>query len=166
MMRASTSGESRNVAAAISFPIFLGAYHTRAQLPDGRPSVIVDPGSVQNLCGDRWAEAIATAAIQAGRKPTHAQRAKPLDVSGVGNGAQACHYDCVLPVAFRPTEQPDQPVPGNLTVPAVANSDLPGLLGLEALRDNRALLEFTTNRLFFCGPGDIKVERAPLSPRD
>ena len=79
---------------------------------------------------------------------------------GVGNGSQACHYDCALPVAMRPRDHPDRPVRGNINVPAVTNSDLPGLLGLEALRENRAVLDFTTNRLYFCGPGNINIERA------
>ena len=50
--------------------------------------------------------------------------------------------------------------PAAIATNAAANSDLPGLLGLEALRDNRALLDFTTNRLYFCGPGDIRIEKA------
>ena len=31
-------------------------YHIRTQLADGRPALIIDPGSVGNLCGDRWAK--------------------------------------------------------------------------------------------------------------
>ena len=30
-------------------------FHVHTQLPDGRPSILVDPGSVSNLCGDKWA---------------------------------------------------------------------------------------------------------------
>ena len=83
------------------FPTFTGVFHSQTRLPDGRPSVIIDPGSVQNLCGDKWAKLVAMAAARAGAKPTHQKRVKPLDVSGVGNGSQACHFDCSLPVAFR-----------------------------------------------------------------
>merc|ERR1712240_189164 len=46
---------------------------------------------------------------------------------------------------------------GNLTSPAVANSELPGLLGLKALIRNRAVLDFTTLKLYFCGPADYDV---------
>ena len=139
------------------FPTFTGVFHSQTRLPDGRPSVIIDPGSVQNLCGDKWAKLVAMAAARAGAKPTHKKRAKPLDVSGVGNGSQACHFDCSLPVAFR--SQSGSRVTGMMNTPAVAQSDLPGLLGLDALRKNRAVLDFESLRLHFCGPGDINVER-------
>ena len=38
-----------------------------------------------------------------------------------------------------------------LEVPAVENSDLPGLMGLTALRSNRAILDFNPLTLYFCG---------------
>ena len=46
---------------------------------------------------DSWANEVVAVAINAGRKPSYTQRQKPLGVSGVGNGSQACHYDCTLP---------------------------------------------------------------------
>eukprot|EP00974_Lingulodinium_polyedra_P093174 9025455-Lingulodinium_polyedra.AAC.1 len=49
---------------------------------------------------------------------------------------------------------------GNLTVLSVPNSDLPGLLGLAALRTNRAVLDFNALQLYFCGPGDYDMDRA------
>ena len=119
--------------------------------------MIVDPGSVGNLCGDRWAAAVARTGAQAGERPEYKKRQRPLDVSGVGNGSQACHYDCTLPVRLRGEEKTIQ---GKLNTPAVANSDLPGLLGLTALRDNRAVLDFTTLKLHFCGPGDVRMTEA------
>ena len=39
-------------------------YPIRTQLADGRPSLIIDPGSVGNLCGDRWAKSIAQVAAR------------------------------------------------------------------------------------------------------
>eukprot|EP00974_Lingulodinium_polyedra_P064696 6250271-Lingulodinium_polyedra.AAC.1 len=49
---------------------------------------------------------------------------------------------------------------GKLKIPSVPNSDLAGLLCLTALRKNRTLLDFTTLRLHFFGPGDRDMERA------
>ena len=97
-------------------------------------------------------------AKQNGHKPSYEKRPRPLQVCGVGNGSQECHYDCVLPVAVRPGSQ-NQANIGNLQVPAVSNSDLPGLLGLTALRKNRAILDFNTLRLYFCGPGDYELNK-------
>ena len=77
----------------------------------------------------------------------------------MGNGSQACHFDCQLPVSIRPKDS-EEPSVGHLQVPAVTDSELPGLLGLTALRKNRAVLDFTTLRMHFCGPNDYDVEKA------
>ena len=85
------------------------------------------------------------------------RRETPLKVSGVGNGHQECHYDCKLPVALQPGDGAAS-IMGNLTIPSVPDSDLPGLLGLAALQKNRAVLDFSSMKLHFCGPGDIKID--------
>ena len=134
------------------------SYPIATRLADGRPSIIIDPGSVGNLCGDKWAQEVARLAHQNGHSPSYEKRSRPLEVSGVGNGSQECHFDCTLPVAIRPTDSSEASV-GSLQVPAVSGSELPGLLGLNALRKNRAVLDFTTLRLYFCGPNDYELER-------
>ena len=136
------------------------AYHIQTQLPDGRPAILVDPGSVGNLCGSRWAEKVALTAKRAGLKPKFQRRETPLTVSGVGNGSQSCRYDCALPVSLRLADQPDKASTGTLTIPSISNSDLPGLLGLQSLRKNRAVLDFNTLCLYFCGPGDSEMEKS------
>ena len=125
------------------------AYPIQTRLQDGRPSIIIDPGSVGNLCGDRWAKEVALMAKAHGQKPTHKLRDRALQVSGVGNGSQQCHYDCDLPLALRPKGQ-NKLQNGILHVPAVQDSDLPGLMGLTALKSNKAILDFNTLTLYFC----------------
>ena len=44
--------------------------------------------------------------------------------------------------------------------PTVVRSDLPGLLGLHALKRNRAVLDVNTNKLYFLGPGDYDLDKA------
>ena len=134
------------------------SYHIQTRLADGRPAIIVDPGSVGILCGDKWAREIAMMAVKNGHKPMQQKRNKPLKVSGVGNGAQECHYDCTLPISIQQSDGKPS-VLGSLTTPAVADSDLPGLLGLTALRKNRAVLDFSTLQLHCCGPGDTEVNK-------
>ena len=60
-------------------------YPIQTNLADGRPSIIVDPGSVGNLCGDKWARDVAMLAKRNGQKP-YQKRPRPLDVCGVRNG--------------------------------------------------------------------------------
>ena len=81
-----------------------GSFHIHTQLPDGRQSILVDPGSVGNLCGDKWARNVARMAHRNGMKPLYEERDTPLKVSGVGNEHQECHFDCKLPIALKPEE--------------------------------------------------------------
>ena len=138
-------------------PAHTTSYHIRSQLSDGRPALLIDPGSVGNLCGDRWAEAVARAAKRAGRTPTYEKRSTPLNVSGVGHGSQKCIYDCTLPVSLNRSREGAEGREGSIVIPSVQHSDLPGLLGLNTLRYNRAVLDFTTLEMHFLGPGDSKV---------
>ena len=135
------------------------AFPIQTKLKDGRPSIIIDPGSVGNLCGDKWAKEVALMAKANGRKPAHQRRERALQVSGVGNGSQQCHYDCHLPVAIRP-EGGRVLQHGVLEVPAVENSDLPGLMGLSALKKNRAILDFNSLTLYFCGKDQYNLGAA------
>ena len=139
--------------------LLCGSYPIHTTLADGRPSLIIDPGSVGNLCGDKWAKEVAIFAHKNGCKPTHFKRDTPLDVCGVGKGSQQCLYDCHLPIALQ-TDTEQNALVGTLKTPAVSDSDLPGLLGLTALRRNRAVLDFTTLKLYFCGPADYDVANA------
>ena len=141
----------RSVDEVRSFYTESRAYHIQTRLPDGRPALIVDPGSVGNLCGDKWAKEVAIAANKSGHRPTYEKRPRPLHVSGVGNGAQECRYDCKLPVAFRQLDGKTTS-PGQLTTPAVFDSSLPGLLGRMALTNNRAIMTMSTTTSIFVGP--------------
>ena len=135
------------------------AFPIQTRLQHGRPSIIIDPGSVGNLCGDRWAKEVALMAKANGRHPTHHLRERALQVSGVGNGSQKCHYDCDLPVAIRPVGQ-GKLQNGVLKVPAVEDSDLPGLMGLTALKKNKAILDFNTLTLYFCSDTQYSLEKS------
>ena len=135
------------------------AYHIQTRLPDGRPAFIVDPGSVGNLCGDKWAKQVAIAAARAGHHPSYERRPRPLQVSGVGHGSQTCKYDCRLPVALRHAGEQRTSI-GEFTVPSVQDSEMPGLLGRTSLTNNRAVWDFITEKLYFLGPGDYDLIRA------
>ena len=67
------------------------AYHSRVRLSDGRPGLLVDPGSFGNLVGEQW---LAEAAAAVRQEPTMQRRAQPLQVGGVGKGLQVCLDNC------------------------------------------------------------------------
>ena len=62
-----------------------------------------------------------------------------------------------LPVALRTTNG-TRVIHGEVLTPVINNSSLPGLLGLNALRRNRAVLDFNTLQLHFCGPGNYDLQ--------
>ena len=133
-------------------------FHANTRLADGTEALLIDPGSVGNLCSSKLSRRVARQAHVAGKKPELSRRDRPLTVAGVGNGAQTCTYDSVLPVAF---EKKDGSVTnGHIKMPTVDNSDLPGLLGLDALRRNRAVLDLNTLELHLMGPGDYELSDA------
>ena len=134
-------------------------YHINTRLRDGRQSIILDPGSVGNLAGDKWCKEVAIEASKHGFTPRYEKRRRPLNVSGVGNGSQECVYDCELPVSLKNHDR-DGVTTGKITTPTVSGSDLPGLLGLQALKRNRTVMDLNTNKIYFLGPGDYDLLRA------
>ena len=120
-------------------------YHAVAKLASNQPALLIDPGSVQNLCGDKWAKEVARRAKRNGRTPSFDRRKKPLEVNGVGQGSQHCHYDVNLPIGFRDTRE--QQVEAGVKSATVTNSDLPGLLGLQSLEKMGAVLDLRTGTL-------------------
>ena len=131
------------------------AFHTETRLRDGRPAILIDPGSVGNLGGGDWAREVATVALRHNRKPEQLRRDRPLNVSGVGNGSQECTHNCVLPIAMRRLDGTHSR--GTFQIPVVNGSTLPGLLGLQSMRDRNAILDMKTLQLHLCGPGDYDL---------
>ena len=63
-----------------------------------------------------------------------------------------------LPVALR-TKGQNKLQNGVLHVPAVQDSDLPGLMGLTALKSNKAILDFNTLTLYFCHNANYDLDK-------
>ena len=136
--------ESHNTSdsAAGERPASESAYHSNVRLSDGRPGLLVDPGSFGNLAGERW---LQEAAAPVNQTPTMQRRPLPLQVGGVGKGSQVCLDNCVLPLQMSRSDGSE--VPGTFSSPVVQGSACPALLGLKTLQDNRAILNIRTLRL-------------------
>ena len=80
-----------------------------------------------------------------------------MNIRGVDNGHQQCTRDCFLPIALR-TKNGKNHVLGSFTTPRVQNSQLPGLMGLNALRKSKALVDFGKMEVHFCGPAGYDLE--------
>ena len=144
--------------ALSSTPQSASAYHSNVRLADGRVGSLADPGSYGNLVGAQWLEE-AVSKVQ--KPPTMMQRSSPLQVGGVGKGAQLCAEDCCLPISLTRTD--GSVSAGTYTSPVVTQSACPALLGLRALEQNRAILDLSKKQLHFMGPGEPTLILPPGS---
>ena len=136
-------------------------YHAETRLWGKQKGVLVDPGSVYNLAGDNWVTEIGLEAVSYGKKPKQTAREKPLNVSGVGNGSQQAKYNVKLPLALKQTD--GKVVTGTFESPTIPSSGLPALLGLTALVNNRAIIDFDKRVMYLQGPGDVDLDKV-LAP--
>ena len=136
----------------------VSAYHSSVRLPDGRVGLLVDPGSYGNLVGAQWLE---EALPKVAKPPTMTARGSPLQVGGVGKGAQTCVEDCCLPISLTRTD--GSVTSGTFTSPVVTQSGCPALLGLRALEQNRAILDLAKKQLHFIGEGEPTLVLPPGS---
>ena len=132
-------------------------YHALTRLRDGRPSLLIDCGSVGNLCGENWARSVGEAAEKAGKTVLYTKRSKSLNVRGVGPEAAECTHDLTFPIALRTADGRGSSA-GTFITPTIPSSDVPGLLGLTALHKNRAILDCNTLQLHCCGPDDYHLD--------
>ena len=132
-------------------------FPTDTQLRDGRPAMLIDPGSVGNLGGGNWARRVAKKAMDHNRMPSEHRRDRPLSLSGVGRGHQECTHNVTLPIAMRRLGGTHSN--GTFQIPTLegSNAHIPGLLGLQSMRDRNAILDMQTLRLHFCGPGEYDL---------
>ena len=88
----------------------------------------------------------------------------PLKISGIGDGAQECQYEMTAPVA---TPQKDGQIgTGTFTAPimrAGSGKNLPALLGLRSMEQQRALLDTSGRCLIIPGPGAVEISLPPGS---
>ena len=78
--------------------------------------------------------------------------------NGVGKQAQEAVDNAKLPITLVGTDGSAED--GTFTTPVIKNSDLPGLLGLNALEQKRAIIDHQTNTLYFLGQGPYDLSKA------
>ena len=133
-------------------------YHVETRLPNGKPALLLDIGSVGNLAGDEWVRQQAAMAIRAGLRPEQRRRERPLTVRGVGQGGEKCLHNCVLPVSLM--NAAGQRITGTFDTPTVPRSQLPALLGLNAARESRMIIDTMRNVIYMAGPGEYDLLQA------
>ena len=133
-------------------------YHSETRMIGGESVLILDIGSVGNLAGSEWCVSQGRKCLENNRQPKQDRRNKPLNVSGVGKGAQRCDFNCKLPVAL--PRKADGPLGAEYETPVIPNSALPALIGLATMRETRTVLDVTENNWYMCGPGNYNLMEA------
>ena len=138
-------------------------FHATTQLPNGRLSIIIDPGAWTNLCGLKFARELTKRASEHDHKVVQKRMTRPLDVQGVGNGSQRCEWEISCPIAV-PSDEGTSRI-HKITAPIVqgTGADLPGLLGLRSLEHERALLDCGNRVLHLVGKGEVQIQLPPGS---
>ena len=159
-MWAASSTLSLSNAPGIAAPT--RSYLATTELPDGRPALLLDLGSVGNLASTAWVQRVAIEALKHGHQPQEHMRDKPLLVGGVGKGTQRCTHDCTLPIALQSTN--GTALLGTYTTPTInGQSNVTGILGLLAIRGRQGIIDTGNNKLHFPGPGGAQIQLSPGS---
>ena len=138
-----------------------GHYLNKLVLEDGEVGLMPDTGAHDGLCGSAWALQQARLCRQAGKTVNQRLMQKPRSVQGVGNGSQTAQYEVQLTAGLQDSS-------GNLyeeqfTAPCLENSGVPGLMGIQSLERNDALIRCKTGEIWFLGRGGVKIEPSPGS---
>ena len=127
----------------------------------GRMGLIIDPGSWNNLMGDQFARTLINLCGQQNEKVKCEMRPTPLNVGGVGHGAQQCLQDGTFPLAMK--REDGTYVTGTLKTPIVANAACPGLLGMGTLQRERAIIDTYNKKIHFVAEGHVELVLPPGS---
>ena len=92
----------------------------------------------------------AVLASRHNRPSKQIERARPLNVSGVGKDAQQCTHECELPIELKTID--GRSLAGTFKAPTINGHALPALLGLRTLIERKAGMDFTTMTISFTGP--------------
>ena len=86
---------------------------------------------------------------------------KPRSVQGVGNGSQPAQYQATLTAGLQDTS--GQYFEEKFVAPCLENSGVPGLMGIQSLERNDALIRCKTGEIWFLGSGGVRIEASPGS---
>ena len=114
------------------------AFAASVRLPHGT-SLLVDTGSPGNITGSEWtadhSRELAAASLP---PPRYSKRERPVVCSGVGTGSQSAVHDVEVPIALG-NDRLD-----GYRAPELPDSRTPALLGRNAMRAKRVLLDTFT----------------------
>ena len=123
----------------------------------------MDTGAYDNLAGLDWCLRVAAHAASAGHG-CEWQAIKPLSIDGVGKDANACTRKLKVPIAL--TADNNDFLMSTFEAPVVEETkgrQLPALLGIRSMKQQRVLLDTIHNKYIIVGPGGFQLQLSPGS---
>ena len=142
-------------ANSLYLPVF-ECYHSQVRLKHTE-GLVIDPGAVNNVCGDMWARRVEAVAKKAGQGTAWSQLEQRQNLQGVGSGTSTASQGVALPFCL------EDGTVGNYRSTVLDDSPVPGLLGLATLKRLGAILDLQSDRLIIPGPGGVKMHSSPGS---
>ena len=129
--------------------------HTSDKFKKGE-AMLVDTGAFNNLVGSQWVDRMDRLNQKCGLpKRTRAPLGRTVTLGGVGKNTQESSHSVRVPTSVNGDKS-------TFTATVVDGSDLPALLGMKTLRDNRSVLDLENDRLIMPQPGQtIKIVYPP-----
>ena len=132
-----------------------------SKMPSGKLSMIVDSGAFSNMIGEELAMTLEKRAQDVDLAPSRSDLLRPMTVSGVGNGTNQAIEQVTCPIAVQTTAGKVEL--HTLRAPVIGGSGkhLPGLLGLQTLEANNAVLDIGNRTLHMLCKGKAQLELPP-----
>jgi len=118
---------------------------------------MIDTGALGNLMGSCFFMRVKTFASRFRLQTIYQRMSQALGVEGVGKNAQECTHQGTLPVALE-----DASV-GEFTAPIIENSEVPGILGLVRMEQQRAIIDTFGKKYIVPGPNGVEMKLSPGS---
>ena len=127
----------------------------KATLPNGDKTIIPDTGAFGSVTGAILARELAIEAKKHGANVSTEKLDTPFVIGGVGNGTQTCHYQLNIDLAVPETNGSATTMTWKPPIVGGSGEGLPGLLGLNSLEENRAILDVGNQQIIYPGPGKV-----------
>ena len=127
---------------------------------------MIDTGSPTNIMSSMFHDELREAGDLHGVSgPQRRQRKQPLRIGGIGSGTQQADEDAKFNIGINQRLSRYESVPkfAEFAAPVLPNSDIPGIIGQNSLKQNRVILDCFNLRMYTIGPGEAIINLPPGS---
>ena len=131
-------------------------YHAHVRLYECE-ALLIDTGAVHDISGDKQMKRFAKIALENGQGSEFKPLQHRTSIEGVGGTPSHCSQTGTVPIKLA-----DGKI-SSYKATIIEDSDVPALLGLATMTQERVLLDLIHDRYIKVGPGGFKLELSPGS---